>query len=169
MNKPWWLRYVVEPEGGMSSAASGESESEEKGSEEPDYRAKYEDMKRHSREWEKRAKENENAAKELAAIREEGKSELEKLQDKLTESEATRVDLQTALDRLRIGSEFGLSAKESELFLSGDADTMKLQAEALAERVQNPGRHAEDPNQGRGSRQNLRAAAEDYAKSFFSK
>ena len=56
--------------------------------EEVDYKAKYEAMKSHAREWEKKAKENQGAASELEKLKEEQLSEIEKAQNRAKEAES---------------------------------------------------------------------------------
>ena len=59
-----------------------------------DWEAKYNEMKQHSREWERKAKANKDAADELAALKEAQMSEQEKLQQQLADAIARADALQ---------------------------------------------------------------------------
>lgn len=166
MLKQPWLRFIEGPEGGAQSASTEQaepspSESDEStddnasGESEVDYKAKYEAMKAHSRQWESKAKANLEAAKKLKEIEDEGKSEVDKLTERLAESEKDKAALKADLDRMTIAAKFGLSAEDAAMFLHGDTETMSKQAETLAERGRSP-RKAEAPNQGRGVGSGLR-------------
>lgn len=151
---PHWLRFIEGTDGGAATAPQATDEQQptaeqESASEDVDYKAKYEAMKAHSREWEAKAKANIAAAKKLQELEDAGKSELEKLGEQLTASQQANVELQAKLDRLTIAGEHGISPKDAELFLRGDKDTMVAQAKALAERVQVKGLGV-NPAQGRG-------------------
>ncbi len=63
------------------------NENQAAGGEETDWQAKYEAMKSHAREWEKKAKENQGAASELEKLKEEQLSEIEKAQNRAKEAE----------------------------------------------------------------------------------
>ena len=79
----------------MAEAEDGKNGQEGQGGQpDPiDYKAKYEAMKTHSREWERKAKENQGAADELEKLKAENLSELEKAQQraKAAEDEAARL------------------------------------------------------------------------------
>lgn len=53
-----------------------------------DWQAKYEAMRAHSREWEKKAKENQGAADELEKLREAQATEQEKATNRAEKAEA---------------------------------------------------------------------------------
>lgn len=55
---------------------AGEDEGQHTGGD--DWKAKYEAMREHMREWEKKAKANQEAADKLKQLEEDGKSEVEK-------------------------------------------------------------------------------------------
>ena len=55
---------------------AGEDEGQHTGVD--DWKAKYEAMREHMREWEKKAKANQEAADKLKQLEEDGKSEVEK-------------------------------------------------------------------------------------------
>lgn len=62
-------------------------EVEEPEKDETDYKAKYEAMKSHSREWEKKAKANQDAAEELEKLKDENRSEIEKANSRAQKAE----------------------------------------------------------------------------------
>ncbi|WJY73229.1 capsid assembly scaffolding protein Gp46 family protein [Corynebacterium auriscanis] len=155
-----WLRFIEGPQGGAATASeptaadestqdTTENDSGEVDSGEVDYKAKYEAMKTHSRDWEAKAKANIAAAKKLKELEDAEKTELEKLGEKLAASEHTNSQLQARLDQLSIAAEHGISPTDAELFLHGDKDTMVKQAKALAERGKVKGLGV-NPAQGRG-------------------
>ncbi|MFC0264913.1 hypothetical protein [Alloscardovia macacae] len=95
---------------------------------EVDYKAKYEETLKHSREWEKRAKANKDAA-----------GELEKLQSQLAEKAERADNLQKQLDDMnartamrelkeRVSGEVNVPA---ELLPDGDEDAMRDYASRL--------------------------------------
>lgn len=90
------------------------------------------DWKAEARKWEKRARENKTAADELAAIREAGKTELEKAQDALAKEKQRADALQTEKDqrewRESISEETGIPAK---LLHGATLEEMRESAEAL--------------------------------------
>lgn len=168
-----WLRFVEGTDGGAHTAPAEDQAQEastntDEFTDEVDYKAKYEAMKNHSREWESRAKANLAAAKKLKELEDAEKTEVDKLNDRLAESEKDKAALQVELDRMTIAAKHGLSAEDAAMFLHGDAETMTKQAEALAERARVP-RKAEAPNQGRGAGSGSKAAAEEWAKSLLGK
>lgn len=126
-------------------------EEDKKGAENTDWEQRYRDMRAHSREWEKRAKENAKKAARLDQIEEEQKTELERATD---ERDALRAELaqeRLARTRAEIAQEFGISADDRDLYLtSEDEDTLRRQAEGLANR-RGPRARAENPAQGAAS------------------
>lgn len=95
------------------------------------------DWKARSREWEKRAKANADAAKRLAEIEESQKSEQQKLTDAKTAAEEEAAKAKAEALRWRIAAKHKISDDDAELFLTGtDEETLERQAKALAERTQ---------------------------------
>lgn len=82
-------------------AASQEQTQEgAKGPEETtDYQAKYEAMRQHSREWERKAKENQAAAGELEKLKEQQASEQEKANKRAEKAEAELSELKAKAAR----------------------------------------------------------------------
>lgn len=92
--------------------------------------------KAQSRENEKRAKANADAATRLAALEEAQKSETEKLADAKAAAEKATVEAKAEALRWRIAAKHGISDEDAEMFLSGtDEATLTKQAERLAGRV----------------------------------
>lgn len=99
------------------------------GGAEPDYKAKYEEALKHSREWERRAKENKAAADELEKARQAGKSAEEQIADltrRLDEKE--RAEKRAAL-AAKVAKEKGVPA---DLIAGDDEKQMSEWAERLA-------------------------------------
>ncbi|MBC2681079.1 capsid assembly scaffolding protein Gp46 family protein [Corynebacterium anserum] len=172
-----WLRFIEGADGGAHNAPDQPKEpsqdadstpADKQPDDEVDWKAKYEAMKTYSRQWEAKAKANVDAAKKLKEIEDAEKTEVDKLTERLKESEKDNQALQLQVDRMTIAAKFGISADDAEMFLHGDAETMATQAETLAQRSRTP-RKAEAPNQGRGTAQGTKAAAEQWADSLLNK
>lgn len=136
--------------------------------EEPDWRAKYEEMKRHSRTWEQRAKENQSAREELDQLRESEKTEVERANDRVAAAERELSEARAENLRWRIGAEFGLPKDDIDDFLHGDEDAMRRQAEKLAKRHKQE-TIPENPYQGRGDHRSTRVAASQWADQLLGK
>lgn len=109
--------------------------------------------------WKKRAREFEaKAAKLQGSLGEQDKVEL-----RLRELEAENTRIRADFARMAIAAEHGLSKQDAELFLHGDEEQMKAQAEALSKRVSTL---VEDPNQGRGKPGGGKQAARSFAQSI---
>ena len=111
---------------------------EEPQAETVDYKAKYEDALKHSREWEKRAKANKGAADELQKLKEAQMSETEKLQAQLSEVTARADALQAAKDRAdwssRVSAETGVPVDVLDLIKADTESDLLEGAHALSER-----------------------------------
>jgi hypothetical protein len=89
--------------------------------------------KQKSRENEKRAKENADAAKRLAEIEESQKSAEQKQADRIAQLEKEANDARTEALRFKVASKHGISDEDADLFLTGsDEETLTKQAERLA-------------------------------------
>lgn len=101
---------------------------------ETDWEAKYRDAIAHSREWEKRAKENKAAADELAELKENSLTETEKLTRRAEKAEKALADYKAAEQanqwRQAAAEKHGVPAS---LLTASDEETIGKQAEALAE------------------------------------
>lgn len=116
--------------------AEGASKQSENNTSEPkqvtDWQEKYEELLKHSREWEKRAKANYEAVSQLEELKQQndelGKraAQAEELQKKLDdiESQAKLADL-----KKQVSEDTGVPA---DLLPDGDEDTMRAWAEKLA-------------------------------------
>lgn len=92
------------------------------------------DWKAKSREWEKRAKANADAAAKLAEIEESQKTEAQKLTDAKAAAEQAAAEAKADALRWRIAAKFGISDDKADLYLTGtDEDTLTKQAQGLAE------------------------------------
>ena len=135
-----WFRYVEPVDG-----AETPQETPKPG----DTPADTTDWKAEARKWESRAKEsnaaakaNEAAAKRLAEIEESQKTEVQKLQDRITaaekavaDAEKRAVEAETARLRSDIATKHGISAEDRDLFLTGtDEAALTAQAKRLADR-----------------------------------
>lgn len=99
----------------------------------------FDDVKKrleHARTWEKRAKENADAAKKLADIEEASKTEAQKLQDRLAATEKELTEHRVRDIRARAAREAGLDADMAEFLTASDAESALTQAKALAKRIQ---------------------------------
>lgn len=107
--------------------------------EEVDYKAKYEETKRHSREWERKAKANKEAADELAKLKESQMTETEKLQKQLADATARADALQAERNRAKwvsdAAGETGIPAALLKYISADDADDMLAKARDIAQVV----------------------------------
>ena len=82
-------------EGGKPAEPMGQQGAKPAGE---DWEAKYRAAMKHMREWESRAKANQSAADELEKLRESGKTELERANDRAAKAERERDELKAARD-----------------------------------------------------------------------
>lgn len=129
-----------------------------------DWKTKYEEMKKHSRTWEQRAKEN---LEELEKYRQGDKSESEKIRDRLAQVEQDYSELRSENLRLSIGSEFGLSKSDVDDFLHGSEEDMRRQAQRLKDRTQKS--NPENPLQGQGGSGTSKQTAKQWAAELLGK
>lgn len=140
------------------------SESQQDDAGDVDWKAKYEEMKKHSRTWEQRAKDN---LEELEKLREGDKSESEKIRDRLAQVEQDYSELRSENLRLSIGSEFGLSKSDVDDFLHGSEEDMRRQAQRLKDRTQKS--NPENPLQGQGGSGSSKQTAKQWASELLGK
>lgn len=109
---------------------------EPNGEEAIDYKAKYEETLKHSRDWEKRAKANKAAKDELDKLKEAQMTETEKLQKQVSDYKAAMDALQAEKDKAawvkEISAETGVKAEALELIGANDRDDLLAKANALA-------------------------------------
>ena len=109
--------------------------------------------KKHARTWETRAKENRKTADTLQAQLDTETGKTKKAEEALAEATKRQQAAEQAAARLELALEFGLSRKEAETFLHGDAEAMRTQAQLLADRAgagASKSRPATSPLQGKG-------------------
>lgn len=135
-----------------SGADNGNDQNE--GTDNTDWRAKYEEMRQHSRDWEKKAKANESAADELEKLKAANLSEQEKAIARAEKAEAELKKLQAQAERSSLMASVAAKTKvplEVVQTLNGEDEAeLTKQATALKKLLPNyPDR--EDDGGGRSS------------------
>lgn len=146
-------------------------EVEPNGGETTDWEAKYNEMKQHSREWERKAKANKEAADELAALKESQMSEQERLQNQLDEATARANALQEEKDRRQwvddAATETGVPAEILSLIAATDRDDLMSKAAGLKDRLAVNGQPTVPVVLGDGKRADIQktgvSAKDDFA------
>lgn len=140
------------------------------GGETTDWEAKYNEMKQHSREWERKAKANKEAADELAALKESQMSEQERLQKQLDEATARANALQVEKDRRQwvddAATETGVPAEILSLIAANDRDDLMSKAAGLKDRLAVKGQPTVPVVLGDGKRADIKetgSAKDDFA------
>ncbi|MGW4124760.1 hypothetical protein [Nocardia sp. NPDC004711] len=118
-----------------------------------DLRAALSKSKEFARTWEKRAKDNAGAAKELAEIKDAQKTETERTADKLAEAqrEVDSIPAKVA-DSLRehLVELHGIAEEDAELFLTGETPELLLkQIKRLTEQADKRPKKNHVPREGR--------------------
>lgn len=107
-----------------------------------DWEAKYNELKKHSREWEKLAKQRKGAADELAALKESQTSESEELQKQLADATARADALQAEKDRMEwvneVSKATGVPADLLSLISASNRDDLMSKAEGIKDRYSTP-------------------------------
>lgn len=109
--------------------------------------------KKHARTWETRAKENKKTADSLQTQLDAETGKTKQAEEALAEATKRQQAAEQTAARLELALEFGLSRKEAETFLHGDAEAMRTQAQLLAERAgagASKNHPATSPLQGKG-------------------
>ena len=156
----------------MAEGQPNEGTSEEpNGTDEVDYQAKYEELLKHSREWERKAKANRAAADELEQLKASQMTEEEKRSKELSELKAENERYRMAEQRRgwveQVASETGVPAEVLSLFECTDADDLKAKAETVAQKfktetvpaIAGDGIHAQTKGKG-GPKADLAACME---------
>lgn len=116
----------------------GEQEKSNDAPEPTDWEAKYNELKKHSREWERKAKANKEAADELATLKESQMTEQEKLQQQLADATARADALQAEKDRRQwiseVSAETGVPEDLLEMVSASDRDELASKADVLKEK-----------------------------------
>lgn len=174
LSMPPWVRTIapdVPAGGGMTDAAQADtvtpqasdresetpgdnsSGNDDEGDPEPGPAADATVWKKHARTWETRAKENKKTADSLQAQLDTETGKTKQAEEALAEATKRQQAAEAAAARLELALEFGLSRKEAETFLHGDAEAMRTQAQLLADRAgagASKSRPATSPLQGKG-------------------
>lgn len=100
-----------------------------------DWQAKYEAMRAHSREWEKKAKENQGAADELEKLRESQATEQEKATKRAERAEAELNELKAKAERAEavqaVADKANVPTEVVAMLNGSDADELVKQVERL--------------------------------------
>lgn len=128
--------------------------------------------KKHARTWETRAKENRKTADSLQAQLDTETGKTKQAEEALAEATKRQQAAEAAAARLELALEYGLSRKEAETFLHGDAETMRTQAQLLAERAgagASKSRPATSPLQGKGKAGSSKESDRSWARRLMGK
>lgn len=144
-----------------------EQQAEETQESETDWQAKYEAMRDHMRDWEKKAKANQSAADELEQLKTAQMTEQEKVTARAEKAEAELATLKAEAEKVdaarRISTETGVSFEMLMAALQcNDADSLK----EFAKRIQSeqPVTHAAaSTNRSRVTREQTKTHGEMFA------
>ena len=128
--------------------------------------------KKHARTWETRAKENRKTADTLQAQLDAETGKTKKAEEALAEATKRQQAAEAAAARLELALEFGLSRKEVETLLHGDAEAMRTQAQLLADRAgagASKSRPATSPLQGKGKAGSSKESDRSWARRLMGK
>ena len=128
--------------------------------------------KKHARIWETRAKENKKTADSLQAQLDAETGKTKKAEEALAEATKRQQAAETVAARLELALEYGLSRKEAETFLHGDAEAMRTQAQLLADRAgagASKSRPATSPLQGKGKAGSSKESDRSWARRLMGK
>lgn len=89
-----------------------------------------------ARTWEKRAKDNSDAAKKLAAMEESQKTESQRLTDRLAEAEKELAQHRIVAIRSKAARDAGLDGDMAQFLTETEPETALAQAKALAKKIQ---------------------------------
>ena len=128
--------------------------------------------KKHARTWETRAKENKKTADSLQAQLDAETGKTKQAEEALAEATKRQQAAEQAAARLELALEFGLSRKEVETLLHGDAEAMRTQAQLLADRAgagASKSRPATSPLQGKGKAGSSKESDRSWARRLMGK
>ena len=112
-----------------------ENQQESSQEQEPDWQAKYEAMRAHSREWEKKAQKNQEAADELEKLKAEQATEQEKATARAEKAEAELKELKAKAKRQELVTQIASATKipfEVVSMLNGkDSEELEAQVARL--------------------------------------
>lgn len=128
--------------------------------------------KKHARTWETRAKENKKTADSLQAQLDTETGKTKQAEEALAEATKRQQAAEQTAARLELALEYGLSRKEAETFLHGDAEAMRAQAQLLADRAgagASKSRPATSPLQGKGKAGSSKESDRSWARRLMGK
>jgi hypothetical protein len=132
-----------------------------------DWRAKYEAMRQHAREWETKAKANRNAADELEKLRAQNVDEQERAIARAERAESELQQLRASAERAeayaRVASKTGLPLEVAKMLNGGDEGTLMAQATQLKKLLPN---YPERNDSGGGKAAARRTNADRFAEAF---
>lgn len=148
------------------SATDAATEDATTGTEEAtDWKSKFETEREHSRTWEKRAKENKDAAAKLKEVEDADKSEIEKANERAEAAEKRAQEIESAAKvadlaakKVVIGAKAGLPAEWFDRLKGDDEESITADAEALAKSLNATGTTFD---LGQGTRGTGKAASDD--------
>lgn len=115
-----------------AQAAEGKAQEVDKPT---DWQAKYEAMRAHSREWERKAKDNQTAADELEKLKEAQASEQERATKRAERAEAELSELKARAERAEtvaaVADKANVPAEVVAMLNGSDADELKEQVDRL--------------------------------------
>lgn len=98
-----------------------------------DFKAKYEEARGHSREWEKRAKENAEKAKSFDALEEANKTEQQRLAERAETAEKALAAKEFEAERALVALDKGLTAKQASRLVGNTREELLADADQLLE------------------------------------
>lgn len=102
---------------------------------EPDWKAKYEAMRQHSRDWESKAKANQSAADELEKLEADSQTEQEKALQRAQKAEAELQKLKADAERAKtvsqVATESGIPSEIVSMLNGKDSDELQRQVDAI--------------------------------------
>nr|DAP09306.1 MAG TPA: hypothetical protein [Caudoviricetes sp.] len=128
--------------------------------------------KKHAHTWETRAKENKKTAASLQAQLDTETGKTKQAEEALAEATKRQQAAEQTAARLELALEFGLSRKEAETFLHGDAEAMRTQAQLLVDRAgagASKSRPATSPLQGKGKAGSSKESDRSWARRLMGK
>jgi len=136
-----------------TQAQAQETQGEQPMEETTDWKAKYEVMREHMRDWEKKAKENQSAADELEKLRAEQMTEQEKANKRAEQAEAELKKLKAEAEHVKlvkaVSEKTGVPESIVASLSAMDEEELTAQAQAIAENYTIPGGAPKAPEAGK--------------------
>jgi len=112
-----------------------EPKAEQNPADNTDWKAKYEAMRQHSRDWESKAKANQSAADELEKLKADSQTEQEKALQRAQKAEAELEKLKADAERAKtvshVASESGIPSELVSMLNGKDSDELAAQVDAI--------------------------------------